>query len=410
MLTTDKNGYFKLPLSKQDATNNVRLEITYKKDRLFLDDDQYIYNYYGTGDADNAYDQKDYDKDNAKVFLFTDRSIYRPGQLVYFKGIGVTKDYKTGKPKLLETKDSLTVILSDANSQKVDSIKVQLSEFGSFNGKFRLPENKLNGEFEIDVKDLENSSVSFSVEEYKRPKFYTEFEKVKGSYRVNDTVQITGFAKAYAGNNIDGATVHYRVTRVARFLYPWMFWRKGFPQTNPLEITNGEITTDADGKFTIKFAAIPDLSLDKNTDPFFDYKVEADVTDINGETRSGNITVPIGYKALNLQISLPQGDIANIDSVKNIFVTSKNLSGEPEPVKADIKIYKLQPPQRLIRQRLWQQPDKFILNKTEFIEYFPHDEYADESKKESWPRTNLVYQKEDRTNQSSTFNLQPSYL
>src|SRR4029079_9263343 len=178
------------------------------------------------------------------------------------------------KPKLLETKDSLTVILSDVNSQKVDSIKVQLSEFGSFNGKFRLPENKLNGEFKIDVKDLENSSVSFSVEEYKRPKFYTEFDKVKGSYRVNDTVHITGFAKAYAGNNIDGATVHYRVTRVARFLYPWMFWRKGFPQTNPLEITNGEITTDAGGKFTIKFVAIPDLSLDKNTDPFFDYKVE----------------------------------------------------------------------------------------------------------------------------------------
>ena len=104
----------------------------------------------------------------------------------------------------------------------------------------------------------ENSSVSFSVEEYKRPKFYTEFEKVKGSYHVNDTVQVTGFAKAYAGNNIDGAKVSYRVTRVARFLYPWMFWGKGFPQANSLEITNGEITTGTDGKFTIKFAAIPD--------------------------------------------------------------------------------------------------------------------------------------------------------
>ena len=176
----------------------------------------------------------------------------------------------------------------------------------------------------LNVEDYENSSVSFSVEEYKRPKFYTEFEKVKGSYRVNDTVSITGFAKAYAGNNIDGAKVNYRVTRVARFLYPWMFWRKGFPQTQPLEITNGEITTDADGKFTIKFAAIPDLSLDKNTDPVFDYKVEADVTDINGETRSGNITVPVGYKALNLQITLPQGDVINIDSLKNISVSSKN--------------------------------------------------------------------------------------
>src|SRR5665647_1261772 len=408
LLNADKNGYFKLPAPKKNENRSVRLDITYKKDRLFLDDAQYLYNYYNSDDSDEYDDQKEYDEDNAKVFLFTDRSIYRPGQLVYFKGIGVTKNWETKKPKLLETKDSLTVFLSDANNQKVDSIKVLLNEFGSFNGKFRLPENKLNGEFDIDVKDYDNSSVSFSVEEYKRPKFYTEFEKVKGSYRVNDTIEITGFSKAYAGNNIDGAKVTYRVTRVARFLYPWMFWRKGFPRSNPLEITNGEIIPDANGKFKIKFAAIPDLSIDKNTDPVFDYKVEADVTDINGETRSGDITVPAGYKALNLQIILPQGDVVNIDSLKNIFINSKNLSGEFETVNAAVNIYKLQPPERLIRQRLWEQPDKFILNKDEFIQYFPHDEYTDESKKESWPKTQMIFQKNDSTNQPSTFNIQQS--
>lgn len=405
LLTTDKNGYIKLSAPEKDVNRNVRLEINYKKDRLFLDDLQYTYNYGNGNEMDDYEDQKEYDEDNAKVFLFTDRSIYRPGQLVYFKGIGVTKDWKTKKPMLLKSKDSLTIILNDANNQKADSIKVLLNEFGSFNGKFRLPENKLNGDFEIDVFDFENSSVSFSVEEYKRPKFYTEFEKVKGSYRVNDTLQITGFAKAYAGNNIDGAQVKYRVTRVARFLYPWMFWSKGFPRTNPLEITNGEITTDSDGKFIIKFAAIPDLTLDKKTDPVFDYKVEADVTDINGETRSGDITVPVGYKALNLQISLPQGDVVNIDSLKRISISSKNLSGEPEPVIAEIKMYTLQAPERLIRARLWEQPDKFILTKNEFIQYFPHDEYTDETKKESWPKTQIVYSKTDSTNAIGNWQL-----
>ena len=195
--------------------------------------------------------------------------------------------------------------MKDANSQTIDSLNLLLNDYGSFNGKFRLPENKLNGEFSIEVEDFENSTTDFSVEEYKRPKFYTDFEKAKGSYRVGDSVSITGFAKAYAGNNIDGAKVKYRVTRVARFIYPWMFWRWPQPSSQPLEITNGEMTTDAGGKFTIKFAAIPDLSIDKNTDPVFDYKVEADVTDINGETRSGDITVPVGYKTLNLQITLP---------------------------------------------------------------------------------------------------------
>jgi len=409
---TDKNGYFKLPeLKEKDYSKNIRLEVTYKNDWLFLDDYQYIYyNYYNENNnsENKSSDQNEYNKDNAKVFLFTDRSIYRPGQTVYFKGIGVTKDWKTKKTILLQSKDSLSVIFSDANGQKVDSVKVLLNYFGSFNGRFKIPENKLNGEFGIDVKEYHNSSVSFSVEEYKRPKFYTEFEKVKGSFRVGDTVSITGFAKAYAGNNIDGAKVSYRVTRVARFLYPWMFWRTIMPRTQPLEIANGEIITDADGKFIIKFAAIPDLSLDKNTDPVFDYKVEADVTDINGETRSGNITVPVGYKALNLQISFPKGDIINKDSLKNIFISSKNLSGEPETVKADVKIYKLQTPDRLIRERLWPEPDEFIFTKNEFIKYFPHDEYKDETKKESWQKGALVYSKTDSVSQLSTFNLQPS--
>ncbi len=407
-LTTDKNGYFKLPSDKKlSDSRNMRLEINYKQDYLFLDDYQYIYyNNYLSADGDDKYEnQKEFNEDNAKVFLFTDRSIYRPGQLVYFKGIGVTKDWKTKKSILLQSKDSLTIILSDANGQKADSLKVLLNEFGSFNGKFKLPENKLNGEFEIEVEDYENSSQSFSVEEYKRPKFYTEFEKVKGSYRVNDTIQITGFAKAYAGNNIDGAQVSYSVRRVARFLYPWMFWSKGFPQTSPLEIANGEITTDADGKFVIRFTAIPDLSLDPKTDPVFDYQIEADVTDINGETRSGNITVPVGYKSLNLQIGLPQGEVINKDSLKNIEISSKNLSGEFEPVKAEVKIYKLQTPDRLIRQRLWAAPDRFVFNKEEYIQYFPNDEYKDESKKESWSKEKLIFEKTDSVSPNFQFSI-----
>ncbi|HWH62647.1 MAG TPA: MG2 domain-containing protein, partial [Ginsengibacter sp.] len=358
LLTVDKNGYFKISVPEKNNTNYIRLDIGYKKDHLFMDDVQYVYNNYNSEENEDDYEnQKDYDEDNAKVFLFTDRSIYRPGQLVYFKGIGVTKDWKTRKNKLLETKDSLTVFLKDTNDQNSDSIKVVLNDFGSFNGKFRLPENKLNGEFNIEVNDYENSSVSFSVEEYKRPKFYTEFDTLKGSYRVGDTVSIIGFAKAYAGNNIDGAKVSYRVTRVARFLYPWMFWKTIMPQQQPLEITQGEITTDANGKFEIHFAAIPDLSIDKNTDPVFDYKVEADVTDINGETRSSNITVPVGYKSLDLQINLTEGNVINIDSLTSVNISSKNLSGQAEAVNATVKIYKLQPPQRLIRRRLWAQPD-----------------------------------------------------
>lgn len=399
-LKADKNGFFKLQENKKSGeSRSTVLEINYKQDHLFLDDqqDMYYYTWYQqNNDAGGFKNQVEFDKTNGRVFLFSDRSIYRPGQIVYFKGIGVTKHWQTQKTILLQSKDSVIVFLQDANGEVADSVKVSFNEFGSFNGKFKLPEGKMNGEFNIVIQNFPNSIISFSVEEYKRPKYYTEFEKVKGSFRVNDTVNITGFAKAYAGNNIDGAKVTYRVIRIARFIYPWIFRGKGFPRVQPMEIAHGEAITDAEGKFSIQFTAIPDRTVDPKTDPVFDYRVEADVTDINGETRSGEIIVPIGYKALNLQINFPKGDVINADSLKNISISSKNLSGEFEPVNAEIKIYALQTPERLIRARLWEEPDQFILDKKEYIQYFPHDEYKDETKKETWEKGALILEKSDR--------------
>ena len=408
LLTANKNGFISLPEPK-DARNErqVRLEINYQNDRLFLEDYQYrpyLYNA-AWADTDEYKNQTAYDKDQGKIFLFTDRSLYRPGQIVYFKGIGVTENLKTKKPVLLYSKDSLLVVLSDANGQQVDSARVMLNEYGSFSGLFKLPEGKLNGEFDINVREFTRSSVSISVEEYKRPKFYTEIKKPKGSYRVGDTVSVQGFAKAYAGNQVDGAAVTYRVTRVARFLYPWMFWRKGFPQSRSMEIAHGGTVTDANGSFSIRFAAIPDLSIDPANEPVFDYKIVADVTDINGETRSNEIIVPIGYKALNLQIRLPDEEAINKDSLRNIVVSSKNLSGEDQPTVAGLKIYQLLPPQRLIRERLWAAPDLHIMEKKEFIQFFPHDEYDQEKKVESWPLGKIVFDKTDSISDSKTISL-----
>ncbi|MEJ7822313.1 MAG: alpha-2-macroglobulin family protein, partial [Chitinophagaceae bacterium] len=203
----------------------------------------------------------------------------------------------------------------------------------------------------------------------------------------------------------DGANVKYRVTRVARFLYPWMFWRWPMPIVQPMEITNGEIKTGADGKFIIDFEAIPDLSIDKSTEPVFDYKVEADITDINGETRSTFTIVPVGYKALDLQVTIPENGTLNVDSLNQIFVSTKNLSGEFEPAKVNVKIYKLQIPQRLIRSRYWAMPDQFVMTNEEFFKYFPHDEYKDENKKETWEKQELAYSKIDSTKPTGIWQL-----
>ncbi len=384
---TDGNGFFRMA-NTVDPNNRYRnyqfyLEISHNNERLYLDELQYDYYYYR--------DLREEPKPVTSVFLFADRSIYRPGQTVYFKGIIVTKN---AAEKTAAVKDGYkaTFYLRDANYQDIDSLVLTTNEYGSVSGKFRLPQTGLNGQFSIYTKQ-DGGSVQFRVEEYKRPKFYVDYEPIKGTYKVNDKIKVTGVAKAYAGNNIDGATVKYRVVRQPRFLYPWLFWRWWQPPTNEMEITHGEVKTDKDGKFIVEFTAIPDLTLDKKFEPVFDYTVYADVTDINGETRSGEKMVSVSYKALMLKTTIPASLPA--DSLKTLSIRTENINGEFEPATLTVSISKLKEEKRLIRDRYWERPDQFVMTKEEYIKLFPNDEYDNESDFKNWEKGERIFEKSD---------------
>lgn len=397
LYTTDANGYFKMEKQKRDANYyggySYLLDITHSGDKLFMNDLVYDYYYYN----DNPVDLKI----TTSVFLFTDRSIYRPGQTVYFKGIvllrnekekrgGVRKDYST------------TVILRDANYKDVDTISVKTNEYGSFNGKFQLPQSGMNGQFTIYTKP-DNGNAGFKVEEYKRPKFYVDYEPIKGTYKVNDKIKVTGIAKAYAGNNIDGANVKYRVVRQPRYIYAWHFWRWWQPPTAKMEIAHGEVKTDKDGKFIVEFTAIPDLTIDKKLEPVFDYTVYADVTDINGETRSGEQMVSVSYKSLMLVSTIPASLPA--DSLKTLSIRTQNMNGQYEPATVKVTITRLKEEKRLIRERFWERPDQFTMTKGEYISNFPYDEYDNESDYKSWEKGQQVFEKSDSARESSKFDV-----
>jgi uncharacterized protein YfaS (alpha-2-macroglobulin family) len=68
------------------------------------------------------------------------------------------------------------------------------NEFGSYHGKFNIPENRLSGEFTISD-EKNNAHIGFSVEEYKRPTFEVSFDTIKTSYQLGDTVKITWIGK-----------------------------------------------------------------------------------------------------------------------------------------------------------------------------------------------------------------------
>lgn len=388
---SDKNGYFTIVPPKTNNSNYSRIEITTKEDHLSLD--EYIYNYQYPQPQDKAVNVS---------YLFTDRSIYRPGQTVYFKGIMINRRIQSGQNALV-TNFTTTVALFDVNGQQVDSLKVTTNAYGSYSGKFTLPTNALNGNFRIqELKS--NSNTDFAVEEYKRPKFYTEIAKPAGSYRLNDSIKVTGTAKAYAGNNIDGATVKYRVVRNVIMPLWYGYGKRIWPPygAQEVEIAHGTATTQADGSFTITFKALPDLKVDKKNQPTFQYTVSADVTDINGETRSGSTGVSVAYQALRLNVNTDNR--LHTDSVKNVRVTTTNFNNLFEQATVTLTMHKLKAPGRIFRNRYWEQPDQFVMTQEEYHTSFPYDIYKNENEISTWEKGEKVLEVTDTTTASGKFS------
>jgi len=376
--TTDKNGFFQL--KKDTIGRNNSFEITHGNDHLFLEERIYAPEYRNT--------YKDALKKVNKSFLFTDRSIYRPGQLLYFKGLAVSYDPEK-KTNEIDPGYRTKIILRDANYQKVDELILSSNEYGSYRGSFKLPVGSLNGNFSL-TDSLSGEVAYVSVEEYKRPKFFVTIEKPRGAYKLGDSIVVKGSAKAYAGNIVDGANVKYKVTRYnhnniwsrrAKTIYPY--------NQNQMEIVFGEMETDEKGEFEIRFKAIANDMKDEKYPAAFDFEVSADVTDINGETRSDSKSITVSYNAIQLSLKLEER--IHTDSLKKIDITTVNSNDLFEPTKVTITMHSLQSPNRTFRDRLWSLPDTFVMNQTQFYSYFPYDLYKDENDPAKWTKGSQIF-------------------
>jgi len=377
---TDENGFFTVPSSTDYRSFFVKFQ--YEEDHLNTSTSFYQY---------RRYNQK---KERIKTWFFTDRSIYRPGQTIYFKG---TMIETVGENNKLLVDHTTNVALYDVNYQKVSELKLVTNEYGSFSGSFIAPSSSLNGQMHL--KNLHGQAY-FAVEEYKRPKFEVKFNPVKGSYKLEDEVKATGLAKAFSGAFIDGAEVSYRVVRNATFPSWCYYWRGYWPSSAQMEIVHGNTTTNEKGEFDVVFTAIPDKSISKDLRPTYNYTIYADVTDINGETHSTQQYVRVGYTSLTLSVIIKeQLSSKTLDTFK---IRTNNLSGEKLAASGSVKIFKLKTPTATYRKRKWQRPDLFMLTKQEHEKAFPHDVYDDEDNKYKWARGKKVFDHSFDTEKQST--------
>lgn len=317
---------YKIDDKKYEAVCDHNGEYVFTFDRksigdlvAYLNDDDY------TNDIDVSNPRElaeNYKKYNYNIF--TDRSIFRPGQTVHSSVLVYSQ---LGDTTEVVVNCKVTFTLYDANGRKLDSKNSVTNSLGSASADFDIPKGLLPGMFHI---SCGSGNTYFRVEEYKRPTFTIESEVQKGqeSYAIGDTVNVEAKTMTFSGVPVQGAKVKYTVnTAQCNFWY--------LMNSNWEKIGEGELTTDDDGMVTVP--VFLDNKKLTGTD-VVRYRIDFDCTDLAGETHSSSCFLAVSTKAFGLSLETPTNyDVADVKA--KAVINAQNANQEKLDIDGKYFIY-----------------------------------------------------------------------
>ena len=304
--------------------------------------------------------------------LFTDRTLYRPGQTVHFKYI------LSKKGKAVKNKRVLAIL--ERTNAAPDTLELVTSEYGSVSGEFSLPQTV--GKYTLRVfcpdqspkggkrymRTCSGKRATIEVAEYKLPTFKVKLQPDSQQVAAGDTLTIRGTVTALNGLPIANAAVALHIQA------------KGEAKTRLIEVY-----TERDGRFEYRYPVGP-----------FSYmlEIEAIVTDLNGETHRDESSVWIPDKMLTVSISKDDDIDLSLADTARWLVKAVNHNGILQPVPMNIRVVRLQTPDEyripaFERKPLYWHP---MHSEAEYAREFPHltfDPHANNS--DSWPGLDTVY-------------------
>lgn len=289
--------------------------------------------YYGYGRYDRT--GEDFDEGG---FVFTDRSIYRPGQKVKFKILAYTQS-KSDRPFTADANSGIQIQLLDTNGEEVASTDVKTNAWGTASGEFEIPSaGKLLGAWTIRASF--NAEARIRVEEYRIPSFTVEVAEAEG-LRLNKPAELSGTASYYFGLPLSGAKAVWKIERQELWSWWWFRSRGQAPQI----ISSGRTETDQAGKFKINFVAEAGENQDSTDEfrPEYVFKVSVDITDDAGETHSASKSFHMGFSAVKASASADLGFI-DAGNPAQIKLSRNDLNGNPSAGEISWKLNKIVEP------------------------------------------------------------------
>ena len=236
------------------------------------------------------------DRTNECYSIFTDRSVYRPGQTLNVSVLA----YRNIKGENIEVlpKEKITISLWNASGKKIEEKQLVADEYGNASTTFTIPTVTLNGTYTIRAND---GYKSVQVSEYKRPTFTLHFDEITQKYVEGDTIKVHGKAMSFAGVALQKAQVRYTIKRRPRFFGWSTMWSA---QTSV--VAKDTIQTNENGEFTIPVHLLLPLKKSEKESRYYSFDIETQVTSLAGETQEGSFSVPLSEHPTVFYTTVPE--------------------------------------------------------------------------------------------------------
>lgn len=239
-----------------------------------------------------------------RTYVFTERPIYRPGQEVFWKGFA--RDMEGERyiipPAATETEQrnvQVEAIAPDGKSWHRSV--VQMSERGSFDGRFSLPEEPTMGTWQLVVTvNGKRHAGQFKVMSYVKPEVNLDVHLHDNVVRTGDAVAGEVEGSYFFGAPFPNAEVKITATRTRWVIpwyvdaeYSWYYSEAEYRNTRREVVFETTCTLDQDGRCPFEFKT-------DDADEDYTYVVEATATDPMGKTVSGSDSLQLTTGAFRL--------------------------------------------------------------------------------------------------------------
>ena len=337
--TTDANGLASFDLPRLDNLYETRAAVLQTDEHFGVATTNWSSGVEGYDFGLNT----QYFPEQYRLYLYTDRPVYRPEQPVYFRGVVRLRDDVTYTPPGIT---EIPVVITNDEGAIVYQQTLPVTPFGTFSGTFDIAADAKLGYYRLtaqlpdqdEVNYWSAGSISFGVAEYRLPEFQVTVTPQQAEIVSGEQLLATIDSRYFFGGAVSDAEVQWRIMSSSYYFdYPGGYSFIDFDRDAGARefyapdgglITEGMGTTDARGLFTVDYT--PMLDEESNSQTF---TLEATITDESGQAVSGRAQI-IVHKGLAYVGVRPEnyvaiaGDEVPVDLILIDSLDRQPLAGE----------------------------------------------------------------------------------